>query len=814
MTKKRFSQALTNRSTFIVLAELVGGPSFSFKPIDAFLKGYQDDSAGFPAGFELVGITSPQSPGGVANIEPVSVLAHVQAANLLGDLDFIPHVTCKDQNQEAMVSNIMANRALGVESILALTGDKPVKAKGVFELESVGLLTLLQTMNRDQYLKASAGKLEHVPQVTIGAAVSPFKYTEASQLQQYFKMQKKLEAGASFLITQVGWDWRKSAELFQFLKANQYNVPVIGNVYLLSTMSPAPRLMHDHKLPGCFVSDALLQKVNEESLAEHLERAAQQVAMYKAMGAAGVDVGGVPDYASLRTIIARAAEIGKHWELYKANLYWPAEQAFYLYDTNDQQVALATPAKTGSQKFYEFNHRLLMDRAHVGFHALKGFCAMTGIAKGQGCAYRLFNAWEKGAKYQMFDCEECGDCFLPENLGLCTMGGCEKGLANAPCGDATVDGKCGNNLARLCIGDRIYQAAAARKELTGLTRILPPRNPALAHTSSIVNALFQRDHTKPYLLINIAEAIHASIPKTGLIMKELHALGPEAYTRDSGPLRYIRALIESQVEEGADYLAVNLDAFGERDPNLAVELMRQYTRLVRQWGHGVPICVDSSDNHVLEAGLKEWYNTKARVRPPLLNSVKTYTADAILPLRKQYHFAIVGLLVTQEIPTGPGGSHSVDELYQLARQIFAKAIAHNFKPGEIFFDSTVFPLAIDMPMEAGVPGYTYRAFETIKRIKADPQMKGVHCSLGLSNSVRDLPGRRVGVCRAYTAKAYEYGLDAGIVNTAHRYGHTEADPQLVELVDAFAKMDGTPEKQDLAMMLMSKFCSENKKASA
>jgi cobalamin-dependent methionine synthase I len=194
--------------------------------------------------------------------------------------------------------------------------------------------------------------------------------------------------------------------------------------------------------------------------------------------------------------------------------------------------------------------------------------------------------------------------------------------------------------------------------------------------------------------------------------------------------------------------------------------------------------------------------------------VKTYTADAILPLRKQYHFAIVGLLVTQEIPTGPGGSHSVDELYQLARQIFAKAIAHNFKPGEIFFDSTVFPLAIDMPMEAGVPGYTYRAFETIKRIKADPQMKGVHCSLGLSNSVRDLPGRRVGVCRAYTAKAYEYGLDAGIVNTAHRYGHTEADPQLVELVDAFAKMDGTPEKQDLAMMLMSKFCSENKKASA
>ncbi len=814
MAQKRLSTALATRSNFIILAELVGGPSFSFKPIDGFLKGYQADKEGLAKGFELIGLTSPQSPGGVANIEPASVLAHVQSANLLGDLDFIPHVTCKDFNLEGIVSNIMALRAMGVESILALTGDKPVKAKGVFELESVGLQKLLQTMNRDQYLKASAGKLDNIPQFTIGGAVSPFKYTEASQMQQYFKMEKKIEAGSSFLVTQVGWDWRKSAELFQFLKSKNSTVPVIGNVYLLSTISPAPRLMHDNKLPGCFVSDALLKKVNEEGLEEHLERAAQQVAMYKAMGAAGVDVGGLPDYASLRKIIARASEIGKNWEPFKANLSWPAEKSFYLYDTNNREVTLSTPAKTGSQKFYDFNHRLLLDPAHSGFHLLKGFCSMTGISKGKGCAYRMFNAWEKGAKYQLFDCEECGDCFLPENSGLCTMGGCEKGLANAPCGDATVDGKCGNNLERICIGDRIYQAAAAKKNLASLTRILPPRIPALAHTSSIVNALFQRDHTRPNLLINIAEAIHASIPKTGLIMKELHALGPDAYTKDSGPLRYIRALIESQVEEGADYLAVNLDAFGERDPNLAVELMRQYTRLVRQWSHGVPICVDSSDNKVLDAGLKEWYNTKEAVRPPLLNSVKTYTADDILPLRKQYNFSIVGLLVTQDIPTGPGGSHSMEELYQLARQIFEKATAFNFKPEEIFFDSTVFPLAIDMPMDVDVPGYTYRAFETIKRIKSDPKMKGVHCSLGLSNSVRDLPGRRVGVCRAYTAKAYEYGLDAGIVNTAHRYGHVEADPQLVELVDAFAKMDGTAEKQDLAMAMMGKFCQDNKKASA
>jgi cobalamin-dependent methionine synthase I len=119
-----------------------------------------------------------------------------------------------------------------------------------------------------------------------------------------------------------------------------------------------------------------------------------------------------------------------------------------------------------------------------------------------------------------------------------------------------------------------------------------------------------------------------------------------------------------------------------------------------------------------------------------------------------------------------------------------------------------------MPMEPGVPGYTYRAFETIKKIKSDPAMKGVHCSLGVSNCVRDLPGRKIGVCRAYVAKAMEYGLDAGIVNTSHHYGLVEADPELVKLVDAFAKMDGSSERTNDAMMLMGKFCQENRKASS
>ena len=108
--------------------------------------------------------------------------------------------------------------------------------------------------------------------------------------------------------------------------------------------------MHDIKLPGCFVSDALFAKVRSESVDEHIERAAQQVAMYKAIGAAGVDIGGVHDFEMFKTIMKRAAEIGNGWEKYKDNLCWPADKAFYLYDESGKQVISVCSLKRNSAR--------------------------------------------------------------------------------------------------------------------------------------------------------------------------------------------------------------------------------------------------------------------------------------------------------------------------------------------------------------------------------------------------------------------------------------------------------------------------------
>jgi cobalamin-dependent methionine synthase I len=175
-------------------------------------------------------------------------------------------------------------------------------------------------------------------------------------------------------------------------------------------------------------------------------------------------------------------------------------------------------------------------------------------------------------------------------------------------------------------------------------------------------------------------------------------------------------------------------------------------------------------------------------------------------LKKDYDYAFIGLLMAES-----GQSHSVEELYALAKQIFDEAVGKcGFKPEEIFFDSTIFPLAIDMPMQPGEPGYTYKTFETIKKIRSDSDMKGVHFTGGISNCARDLPARKTGIMRAFVHKAMEYGMDSGIVNVKHHLSQGQADPKLLKLVDAYAKMDGSAEKMTEAMMLMGQFCQESR----
>lgn len=813
MPKKKLSEALTKSSDFIIVGELAAGPKYNFRPIENFLSAAQKaGSDTIPKGFDFVGITIPQNPGGVANMEPLDVLSRVSKKNLLGDLDFIPHVSCKDHNVDAITSSLVHYRTRQIESVLALTGDKPVSARGVFEIESVGLLQLIEHLNCESYLKAKPEQWSNITQFFPGAAVSPFKYTEASQMQQYYKMVKKITCGAKYLITQVGWDWKKSLELMRYMEENSMDIPVLGNVYLLSTATPAPRLMHEGKLPGCFVSDEFYAKLQSEQVEQHIERAAQQVAMYRDIGAAGVDIGGLPDYDTFVKILNLASQIGPNWKNYKDNLCWPGGEKFYLYEGSGKKAVMTRMKKTFRQSSFDIMHRIILDPAHIGFKLFRGSMKLLGTKKAKGFFYQTFYAAERGFKYLAFDCQDCGDCYLPENFGCCTIGGCEKGLSNAPCGDSTVDGMCGNNLERVCIGDLIYKAAAAkangRNKLRGI--INRPRLHTLEHTSSILNYLFGSDHTKTAPLISIGDMLDASNPVMGTAMKQFNDSNDNIISMN-GTFSYLKSLIQTQVKEGASYIAVNIDHLAQGDSHEVTKLVQPYVKLVRQMGKGVPVCIDSRYEEAIIAGIKEWYDTKDQVDPPLVGPIEISSAGNLLDLRKKYNFGMICKLNSNNGSANVYNPSCVEELFDLALKFFNKAVnQYHFQPDQVFLDPVAVPLIADIPDSSGIANQTNKAFRIIKKIKCNATMKKSHCLLRISQATEGIPSRKVGVSRAYVAKAIEYGLDTAFVDITRHYGQSPADPTLLELIDACAQVDGSPQKTDLAKKLMTQLFANTK----
>lgn len=296
-------------------------------------------------------------------------------------------------------------------------------------------------------------------------------------------------------------------------------------------------------------------------------------------------------------------------------------------------------------------------------------------------------------------------------------------------------------------------------------------------------------------LITIGESLHASIARCGEAMQMV------LNSSDHQSLEYIKSLVTIQADAGADFIEVNVDRFAETTPRTAEDMMRKYVAMVANYGKSIAVCVDSSSDELLIAGLEASYRTGCD-KKPLINSIKPGNADRLMPLAAKMPFSFVALLMTQQT------ANPVEHLVSQADEIFDKAISAGFTPQDIYFDTCAFPLSIDMPMTPGDKGRTFAAFEAIKAIKNNQKFDGTHCSLGVSNCARDLPARRTGVIKAYLAKAMEYGLDAAIIDVRRDWFTTKPEPQLYELVSAFAAIDGSPEKLTAAMTLMTAFCQE------
>ena len=119
----------------------------------------------------------------------------------------VMQVSCRDRNRIAIQGDVLGAAAMGVTSILCLTGDgvqagDQPHAKPVFDFDCMSLLETVTVM-RDQGEFLSGRKLNNPPRVFIGAAANPF----APPLDyRPLRLKKKIDAGAQFVQTQYCFD--------------------------------------------------------------------------------------------------------------------------------------------------------------------------------------------------------------------------------------------------------------------------------------------------------------------------------------------------------------------------------------------------------------------------------------------------------------------------------------------------------------------------------------------------------------------------------------------------------------------------------
>ena len=536
-------------------------------------------------GIGITGITVTQNPSGVVTGSPTDVIAHIQMNGGLKGLEYVPHVSSKGMNKGEVETFLKGLTSYGVENCFVVTGDKPLVGAQVFELESLNLLQMIRQMNADEILKVGPGS----PAFTLwpGAAVGLAKYEEGTCLQQLIKLEKKIHAGgAGFIITNLIFDVKKVEDFFKYLKERNIDIPVFGNVFFLH--EPAARRMSDEKLPGVYVSPALYEKVRSETYDDFILRAAQQVAMWKDLGAAGVDLGNVEEMDLLTKILDKAVEIGPKWREAMDNLHFPppTPDPYYVYLPNGERTPLRDPNVPMKKIFMNWIHALFFEPGSTGYEAVKAiFSHSKGIKNGEGFLYETTKLIEYIGKHSMVGCQACGDCYLPENFFVCLMGECTKGLTNVPCGDSTIDGRCGVDNTRLCAGRLVYDAGRKfGKELDSLYSLInPPKDTELRQTSSFRSLYLGLDHRKKAPIIQVAELLHTTIPKCKKAFEIIKST-ENGFEVDNPGLEYLINVIEGQALHRPDYIDANIDDAGEGDTEKASSLMRNTVRLICERG--------------------------------------------------------------------------------------------------------------------------------------------------------------------------------------------------------------------------------------
>ncbi len=498
-TQNKFTRSLYDPDEFTITYELVPGQGSGGRGLERLLAFAR--AAGEDGRIKALSITD--NPGGHPALAPIAIGSEVRKTGI----EPLLHFSLKDKNRNQVESHLFHYHRQRFTNLLVLGGDFPKlsyygQAKPVFDLDSVQALQLMRDMEEGTYnRKAGSRRAPFEPLFfNRGCVVSPFKTTESEQVWQYAKLLAKIRAGAHFVVTQVGYDIRKFAELIHVLRDNGVRVPVLANVFIPSLA--VARHMAAGRVPGIIFPDSLVSRMEEEKQTgdtqARLLRAARLIRTLRGLGFAGVHLGGNDlTFSDVAYVLDTASSLDTVTDILDDQVHFPVKQSWYYYrDALPDKSVRPTPLFPGKrhrdQYIHALFHTLLFAPANLTsrlFGRLCRFCDRTRI---RTAIMRSIETW---IKTLLFYCRMCGDCTLAESTYICPQAGCPKKLLNGPCGGSR-NMTCEVYPDRYCFWVRVYNRLppGCTMEELGSRPLSPPKNWALDKTSSWINFHTGRDH--------------------------------------------------------------------------------------------------------------------------------------------------------------------------------------------------------------------------------------------------------------------------------------------------------------------------------
>ena len=194
-------------------------------------------------------LTFPDSPSGRTRADSILMAEKVHKET---GMTVMPHICCRDKNAIAMRSQLLGAHLNDINNFLVITGD-PIPSmvrqsvKAVFNFDSVGLMNIIKDMNESQF--------ENSP-IVYGGAINQ---TRKNLDVEISRVRKKMDAGATFFLTQPVFDDKGIARLRQIKQETGARI-LCG---IMPFVSLKNAMFMKNEMTGIEVSDEIIARYKE-----------------------------------------------------------------------------------------------------------------------------------------------------------------------------------------------------------------------------------------------------------------------------------------------------------------------------------------------------------------------------------------------------------------------------------------------------------------------------------------------------------------------------------------------------------------------